>query len=120
MVIPYWKIWPRTGHSGAWGLLMLVPLANLISLWVLAFKEWPALRAGEEATTTMDLRKLIIDGIEIEVDPRLTLLQACEQAGVEIPRFCYHERLSIAGNRRMCLVEVVVSRRSRRRHARCR
>jgi len=54
-----------------------------------------------------DLRKLIIDGTEIEVDPRLTLLQACEQAGVEIPRFCYHERLSIAGNCRMCLVEVV-------------
>jgi NADH-quinone oxidoreductase subunit G len=54
-----------------------------------------------------DLRKLIIDGTEIEVDPRLTLLQACELAGVEIPRFCYHERLSIAGNCRMCLVEVV-------------
>src|SRR5919106_1031331 len=54
-----------------------------------------------------DLRILVIDGMEIEVDPRLTLLQACEQAGVEIPRFCYHERLSIAGNCRMCLVEVV-------------
>ncbi len=54
-----------------------------------------------------DLRKIIIDGEEIEVDPRLTLLQACEEAGVEIPRFCYHERLSIAGNCRMCLVEVV-------------
>ncbi len=54
-----------------------------------------------------DLRKLIIDGKEIEVDPRLTLLQACEVAGVEVPRFCYHERLSIAGNCRMCLVEVV-------------
>jgi NADH-quinone oxidoreductase subunit G len=54
-----------------------------------------------------DLRKLIVDGLEIEVDPRLTLLQACELAGVEIPRFCYHERLSIAGNCRMCLVEVV-------------
>ena len=60
---------------------------------------------GSRAMT--DLRKLIIDGVEIEVDPRLTLLQACEQAGVEIPRFCYHERLSIAGNCRMCLVEVV-------------
>ena len=60
---------------------------------------------GSRAMT--DLRKLIIDGAEIEVDPRLTLLQACEQAGVEIPRFCYHERLSIAGNCRMCLVEVV-------------
>ncbi len=54
-----------------------------------------------------NLRKLIIDGTEIEVDPALTLIQACEQAGVEIPRFCYHERLSIAGNCRMCLVEVV-------------
>ncbi len=54
-----------------------------------------------------DLRKIIIDDTEIEVDPRLTLLQACEEAGVEIPRFCYHERLSIAGNCRMCLVEVV-------------
>ncbi|MSU88925.1 NADH-quinone oxidoreductase subunit G [Rhodobacteraceae bacterium 2CG4] len=54
-----------------------------------------------------DLRTIIIDGHEVEADPRLTLLQACEQAGVEIPRFCYHERLSIAGNCRMCLVEVV-------------
>jgi NADH-quinone oxidoreductase subunit G len=54
-----------------------------------------------------ELRKIIIDDTEIEVDPALTLLQACEQAGIEIPRFCYHERLSIAGNCRMCLVEVV-------------
>ncbi len=54
-----------------------------------------------------DLRKIIIDDTEIEVDPALTLIQACEQAGIEIPRFCYHERLSIAGNCRMCLVEVV-------------
>ncbi len=51
-------------------------------------------------------KKLIIDGTEIEVEDGITLLQACEQAGVEIPRFCYHERLSIAGNCRMCLVEV--------------
>lgn len=54
-----------------------------------------------------ELRKINIDGKVIEVDPNLTLIQACEQAGVEIPRFCYHERLSIAGNCRMCLVEVV-------------
>ena len=54
-----------------------------------------------------DLRKIVIDGVEIEVDPAVTLIQACEEAGVEIPRFCYHERLSIAGNCRMCLVEVV-------------
>ncbi|HEY1245696.1 MAG TPA: NADH-quinone oxidoreductase subunit NuoG [Hyphomicrobiaceae bacterium] len=51
-------------------------------------------------------RQLIIDGKPIEVDDGVTLIQACEQAGVEIPRFCYHERLSIAGNCRMCLIEV--------------
>jgi NADH-quinone oxidoreductase subunit G len=50
--------------------------------------------------------KLLIDGIETEAENGLTLLQACELAGAEIPRFCYHERLSIAGNCRMCLVEV--------------
>jgi len=49
--------------------------------------------------------KLTIDGIEVEVPVGVTVLQACELAGVEIPRFCYHERLSIAGNCRMCLVE---------------
>ncbi|WP_417789065.1 NADH-quinone oxidoreductase subunit NuoG [Terasakiella pusilla] len=50
--------------------------------------------------------KLTINGNEIEVDNGLTVLQACEIAGIEIPRFCYHERLSIAGNCRMCLVEM--------------
>ena len=50
--------------------------------------------------------KLTIDGREIEVAEGLTVLQACEQAGIEIPRFCYHERLSVAGNCRMCLVEM--------------
>lgn len=54
-----------------------------------------------------ELRTIRIDGKDIQVDPNLTLIQACEQAGIEIPRFCYHERLSIAGNCRMCLVEVV-------------
>ncbi|MES2968487.1 MAG: NADH-quinone oxidoreductase subunit NuoG [Pseudomonadota bacterium] len=54
-----------------------------------------------------NLKKLIIDGIEVECDPALTIIQAAEIAGVEIPRFCYHERLTIAGNCRMCLVEVV-------------
>jgi NADH-quinone oxidoreductase subunit G len=52
------------------------------------------------------MTKLIIDGKEIDVPAEYTLLQACEAAGAEIPRFCYHERLSIAGNCRMCLVEV--------------
>jgi NADH-quinone oxidoreductase subunit G len=50
--------------------------------------------------------RLIIDGKEHEVPQGITLIQACQLAGIEIPRFCYHERLSIAGNCRMCLVEV--------------
>ena len=54
-----------------------------------------------------DIRRIVIDGKEIEVDGAMTLIQACEEVGVEVPRFCYHERLSIAGNCRMCLVEVV-------------
>jgi NADH-quinone oxidoreductase subunit G len=52
------------------------------------------------------MTKLIVDGKEIDVPPEYTLLQACEAAGAEIPRFCFHERLSIAGNCRMCLVEL--------------
>jgi NADH-quinone oxidoreductase subunit G len=55
------------------------------------------------------MAKLIVDGKEIDVPPEYTLLQACEAAGAEIPRFCFHERLSIAGNCRMCLVELVGS-----------
>jgi len=54
-----------------------------------------------------DLKQISIDGRVIEVPGAMTLIQACEAAGVEVPRFCYHERLSIAGNCRMCLVEVV-------------
>jgi NADH-quinone oxidoreductase subunit G len=53
------------------------------------------------------MTKLIVDGKEIDVPPEYTLLQACEAAGAEIPRFCFQERLSIAGNCRMCLIEVV-------------
>src|ERR1700737_2600351 len=53
------------------------------------------------------MTKLIVDDKEIDVPPEYTLLQACEAAGAEIPRFCFHERLSIAGNCRMCLIEVV-------------
>jgi len=55
------------------------------------------------------MSKLIVDGKEIDVPPEYTLLQACEAAGAEIPRFCFQERLSIAGNCRMCLVELVGS-----------
>ncbi|MBC7799514.1 MAG: NADH-quinone oxidoreductase subunit G, partial [Gemmatimonadaceae bacterium] len=52
------------------------------------------------------MAKLTVDGIEVEVPNGASVLQACEAVGVEIPRFCYHERLSVAGNCRMCLVEV--------------
>jgi NADH-quinone oxidoreductase subunit G len=54
-----------------------------------------------------DTFKLVVDGVEVEVPKSYTLLQACEAAGAEIPRFCYHERLSVAGNCRMCLVDWV-------------
>ena len=67
--------------------------------------EGGALRAGRAGGMT----KLLVDGREIDVPPEYTLLQACEAAGAEIPRFCFHERLSIAGNCRMCLVELVGS-----------
>ncbi|RSC38036.1 NADH-quinone oxidoreductase subunit G [Agrobacterium sp. FDAARGOS_525] len=52
------------------------------------------------------MSKLKVDGKEIEVPDHFTLLQACEEAGAEVPRFCFHERLSVAGNCRMCLIEV--------------
>jgi NADH-quinone oxidoreductase subunit G len=54
------------------------------------------------------MTKILVDGAEVDVPSDYTLLQACEAAGAEIPRFCYHERLSIAGNCRMCLIEVKV------------
>lgn len=52
------------------------------------------------------MAKIKVDGREIEVPDHYTLLQAAETAGAEVPRFCFHERLSIAGNCRMCLIEV--------------
>lgn len=58
------------------------------------------------------MTKILVDGVEVDVPAEYTLLQACEAAGKEIPRFCYHERLSIAGNCRMCLIEVKVGGRS--------
>ncbi len=63
------------------------------------------LREREPRRRMSELRTIVVDGIEIECDPNLAVIQACELAGIEIPRFCYHDRLSIAGNCRMCLVE---------------
>ena len=66
--------------------------------------------------------KLKVNDIEVEVEEGLTVLQACEKAGAEIPRFCYHEKLSIAGNCRMCLVEMEKSTKTNSLmcNARCR
>ena len=50
--------------------------------------------------------KLTINGVAVEVPPGSTVFQACQLAGVEVAHFCYHQRLSIAGNCRMCLVEI--------------
>ena len=50
--------------------------------------------------------KLTVNDVEVEVEDGSTVLHACEAAGVEVPRFCYHDRLSIAGNCRMCLVDM--------------
>ena len=50
--------------------------------------------------------KIVIDGKDFEVEENLSIIQACEVSGVEIPRFCYHEKLSVAGNCRMCLVDI--------------
>ena len=66
----------------------------------------PAARAASSGGGVAAMAKIIVDGNEIDVPPEYTLLQAAEAAGAEIPRFCFHERLSIAGNCRMCLVEV--------------
>ena len=59
--------------------------------------------ASNEAPKKLEV---FVDGTPMLVDPGTTVLQACALAGVEIPRYCYHERLSIAGNCRMCLVEI--------------
>ena len=59
--------------------------------------------AGNEAPKKLEV---FVDGKSVLVDPGTTVLQACAMVGVEIPRYCYHDRLSVAGNCRMCLVEV--------------
>ena len=71
------------------------------------FGRFPTIQTGSIGSIMADERKVVIDEVELEVDGSMTLIQACEEAGIEIPRFCYHERLSIAGNCRMCLIEIV-------------
>ena len=69
-----------------------------------SLNELMAKSVGLRRRESVVMIKLTIDKKEYEIDAGMTVLQACEQAGIEIPRFCYHERLSIAGNCRMCLV----------------
>ena len=74
------------------------------SAYTICWRMRPTRRPAAGAIRIMP--KVTVDGVELEVPQGATVLQACELAGKEIPRFCYHERLSIAGNCRMCLVEV--------------
>ncbi len=67
---------------------------------------WPRATRGQQTAAAADKIEVYVDGQKVLVDPSLTILQACAVAGIDIPRFCYHERLSVAGNCRMCLVEV--------------
>ena len=82
------------GDAAAW------PIQGLLK----HFK--PDILARIKKTCCLVMTKLFINDKQIEADDGITVLQACEIAGIEIPRFCYHERLSIAGNCRMCLVEM--------------
>lgn len=63
-------------------------------------------RCAASAAAKEETIEVIVDGQPLQVAKGVTVLQACEAAGIDIPRFCYHPRLSIAGNCRMCLVEV--------------
>ncbi|KAM7407396.1 hypothetical protein PAMA_003225 [Pampus argenteus] len=62
--------------------------------------------AATATAAASNLLEVFVDGIPVMVEPGTTVLQACEKVGMQIPRFCYHERLSVAGNCRMCLVEI--------------
>lgn len=66
----------------------------------------PASSVRTPVRAASNLVEVFVDGKSVEVEPGTTVLQACEKAGIQIPRFCYHERLSVAGNCRMCLVEI--------------
>ena len=89
-------------------------ILNVVSMHLSAtWKFWPWLlnvcvTARTNSTTTQKPEKLevFVDDKRVLVDPGTTIIQACAMVGVEIPRFCYHDKLSIAGNCRMCLVEV--------------
>uniref|UniRef100_A0A3P8URQ7 Uncharacterized protein n=1 Tax=Cynoglossus semilaevis TaxID=244447 RepID=A0A3P8URQ7_CYNSE len=65
-----------------------------------------AAKVRTAANAASNMVEVFVDGTPVEVEIGTTVLQACEKVGIQIPRFCYHERLSVAGNCRMCLVEI--------------
>ncbi|MED6270221.1 NADH dehydrogenase Fe-S protein subunit 1 ndufs1 [Characodon lateralis] len=93
--------------------MMWLPVVNR-SLFPAAITKGSAAAAAHNARTAStavaaaasNLLEVFVDGKPVMVEPGTTVLQACEKAGMQIPRFCYHERLSVAGNCRMCLVEI--------------
>ncbi|KAL8563994.1 NADH dehydrogenase Fe-S protein subunit 1 ndufs1 [Nucella lapillus] len=84
-------------------MLRLWPLRQAVSAGA---RLLPACRKSTAADPAPELVELFVNDKPVYVEPGTTVLQACAAAGIEIPRFCYHERLSVAGNCRMCLVEV--------------
>ncbi|KAK3770008.1 hypothetical protein RRG08_043170 [Elysia crispata] len=82
-----------------WPVRQLGKLQNALGLTQTAFK-------SSQPAPAPELVEVFVDDKQVFVEPGTTVLQACATAGVEIPRFCYHDRLSVAGNCRMCLVEV--------------
>ncbi|XP_035249481.1 NADH-ubiquinone oxidoreductase 75 kDa subunit, mitochondrial-like isoform X2 [Anguilla anguilla] len=91
-----------------------LPVAGRALAWVVQSKGGVALTcnvrtAATAARAASNLLEVFVDGKPVMVEPGTTVLQACEKVGVQIPRFCYHERLSVAGNCRMCLVEIETS-----------
>lgn len=70
------------------------------------FTKFPVSVKQQSSTPAPERIEVFVDDKKVLVEPGMTILQACALVGVDIPRFCYHERLSIAGNCRMCLVEV--------------
>uniref|UniRef100_A0A3P8U0Z3 Uncharacterized protein n=1 Tax=Amphiprion percula TaxID=161767 RepID=A0A3P8U0Z3_AMPPE len=80
--------------------MLRLPIASLFSVCV------KARTAATATAAASNLLEVFVDGKPVMVEPGTTVLQACEKAGMQIPRFCYHERLSVAGNCRMCLVEI--------------
>uniref|UniRef100_A0A674NLY4 NADH-ubiquinone oxidoreductase 75 kDa subunit, mitochondrial n=1 Tax=Takifugu rubripes TaxID=31033 RepID=A0A674NLY4_TAKRU len=76
------------------------------SLFPAALGRGGAAAANNATAAASNLLEVFVDGVPVMVEPGTTVLQACEKVGIQIPRFCYHERLSVAGNCRMCLVEI--------------